>query len=138
MSVHWGAWGGADEDGDGWWPYGAEVLVRKNEAGDWAYRSWGTGGYSVTLSDGEGLAYRVDCFWLTEGWTHDWILPYGILDMTDEQLKELPALLDQRTEAEAKEFCAHLGTMLRENDYWVHSIETLKPILGRYGTYLDA
>ncbi len=138
MSIHWGAWGGVDEDGDGWWPYGAEVHVIKGEDGNWLCNGWGTGGGSVLLNDGEGLAYLVDCFWLTEGWTHDWRLPYSILDMTDEQLKELPALLDQRTEAEAKEFCAHLGNMLREYDYWVQSIETLKPILGRYGTYLDA
>ena len=137
-SIHWGAWGGVDEDGDGWWPYAAEVLVVKDENRNWACNGWGTGGASVSLSDGEGLEYLVNCFWLTEGWTHDWRLPYGILDMTDEQLKELPALLDQRTEAEAKEFCAHLGNMLREYDYWVQSIETLKPILGRYGTYLDA
>ena len=137
MSIHWGAWGGVDEDGDGWWPYGAEVHVCKNETGDWACNGWGTGGCSVLLNDGEGLEYLVNCFWQTEGWTHDWRLPYTILDMTDEQLQELPALLDQRTEAEAKEFCAHLGNMLRENDFWVQSIETLKPILGRYGTYLD-
>jgi len=137
-SIHWGAWGGVDEDGDGWWPYGAEVLVVKDENRNWACNDWGTGGASVSLSDGEGLEYLFNCFWLTEGWTHDWILPYTILDMTDEQLKELPALLDQRTEAEAKEFCAHLGNMLQKNDYWIQSIETLKPILGRYGTYLDA
>ncbi len=138
MSVHWGAWGGADEDGDGWWPYPAEVHVVKNENGEWTYWGRGTGGASVSLCDGEGFSYLLHCFWLTEGWTHDWILPSNILDMTDAQLAELPALLDQRTEAEAKEFCAHLGNMLREYDYWVQSIETLKPILGRYGTYLDA
>ncbi len=134
----WGSWGGEDEDGDGWWPFGAEVSVEKNVDGNWTYRSWGTGGYTVLLNDGEGLEYLLDCFWLTEGWTHDWVLPCTILDMTDEQLKDLPSLLDQRTEAEAKEFCAHLGNMLREYDYWVQTTESLTPILGRYGSYLDA
>lgn len=50
----------------------------------------------------------------------------------------LPALLDDRTDAEARELCAVLGRCLRDADYWDWTPETLAEILGSYGAYLDA
>lgn len=40
--------------------------------------------------------------------------------------------------AEGRELCAALGRCLRETDGWDHSVETLKPLLGGYGDWLDA
>ena len=137
MSVHWGALGGPDEDGDGWYPYSLQVHVMKNDAGDWAYYGGGTGGGSVNLCDGEGLEYLLDCFFLTEGFSHDWKVPYAILDMSDEQLQKIPELLDKRTKGEAKQFCSHLGSMLREYDYWVQTTESLSAVLGKYAEFLN-
>ena len=53
--------------------------------------------------------------------------------------REMPALLDQRTEEEARELCGALGTCLREHpDTWDWTPETLAETLGSYGAYLDA
>ena len=50
----------------------------------------------------------------------------------------LPALLDQRTEEEARELCGVLGDCLRTADYWDWTPETLAAALGSYGAYLNA
>jgi len=74
----------------------------KNANGDWYCSDRGTGGYSVILpesgKDGPSLEGLVDAFYLTEGFTHDWLIPYHILERLPEQLTELPVLLEVRTE----------------------------------------
>ena len=137
MSIHWGAWNGEDPDGDGWYTFSSEVHVTKNDAGDWTYYGGGTGGGCVNLCDGEGLEYLLNCFFLTEGFSHNWKVPYAILDMTDEQLQQLPVLLDKRTKGEAKEFCSHLGSLLQEYDYWTQTTESLSAVLGQYAQFLN-
>ena len=53
-------------------------------------------------------------------------------------ISALPALLDDRTDAEARELCAVLGRCLRDADYWDWTPETLAEILGSFGAYQDA
>ena len=66
-------------------------------------------------------------------------MPYYILEHPAEDMAALPALLDQRTEEEARELCGALGTCLREHpDTWDWTPETLAAALERYGAYLDA
>ena len=138
----WQAGAGLSEpDGDGYCGYGAEVVVRKNADGDWQYEERGSGGYSVDPQNTEGkpqLEWLVEVFCLTEGFTHDWRTPYHILDLGEEELSRLPAILDRLTEAEARELCTALGRCLREYDYWEWSVELLAPLLGDYGAWLDA
>ena len=100
-------------------------------------------GSAVTLPlSGSGeeapLSELVDAFFLTEGFSHDWLLPNYILDHPAEDMTALPALLDDRTDAEARELCAVLGRCLRDADYWDWTPETLAETLGSYGAYLDA
>ena len=107
----------AEPDAEGYCGYGAEVYIRKNETGDWQYVERGSGGYSVNPQNTEKkprLEWLVELFCLTEGFTHDWRTPCQILDLPEEELAALPALLDQLTEAEARELCAVLGDCLRE------------------------
>ena len=145
MANSWQAGAGLGEpDADGYYGWGREALVRKNEQGDWYCADMGTGGYSAELplsAAGEDapLSELVDAFFLTEGESHDWFVPYYILHHTAEEMEALPALLDQRTEEEAQELCGALGTCLREHpDAWDWTGETLAVALGRYGAYLDA
>jgi len=137
----WQAGAGLSEpDEEGYCGYGAEVVVRKNEAGDWAYVERGSGGYSVTPQNRENkpqLEWLVEVFCLTEGFTHDWRTPYHILDLGEEDLRALPSILDQLTEGESRDLCSTLGKLLREYDYWNWSAETLRPLLGDYGAWLD-
>ena len=144
MANSWQAGGGLGEpDADGYYGWGRAALVRKNAAGDWNCADMGTGGYSAELplsAAGEKapLSELVDAFFLTEGTSHDWLVPNYILYHTAEEMEALPALLDRRTDAEARALCAALGTCLRDADYWDWTTETLARALGSYGAYLDA
>lgn len=145
MANSWQAGAGlGDPDTDGSYGWGREALVRKNEQGDWYCADMGTGGYSAELplsAAGEDapLSELVDAFFLTAGESHEWLVPYYILEHPAEDMAALPALLDQRTEEEARELCGALGTCLREHpDTWDWTPETLAAALERYGAYLDA
>ena len=144
MANSWQAGAGLGEpDADGYYGYGGEASIQKNEDGDWTCDGLATGGSAVTLPlSGSGeevpLSELVDAFFLTEGFSHDWLLPNYILDHPAEDMTALPALLDDRTDAEVRELCAVLGRCLRDADYWDWTPETLAETLGSYGAYLDA
>ena len=55
-----------------------------------------------------------------------------------DQMESLPAILDQLTEEESRELCSVLGDLLeREDLVWDYTKETLMPLLGDYGAWLD-
>lgn len=139
---YWQAGAGLEElEETGWYSCANEVRVKKNDAGDWVYMDRGTGGASVRSRFWFGdasLPQLVELFCLTEGRSHEWLAPYNMLERSAEELAGLPALLDQLTETESRELCAVLGRCLREHDDWDHSVETLRPLLGDYGGWLDA
>lgn len=138
----WSAGAGVQEqEEDGCWHWGAQVLVEKNEEGKWALVDRGTGGYSVNPrkdANRTQAEWLVELFCLTEGWTHDWIAPHSILELSDDEIATLPAILDQLTEAEARDLCTALGRVVRESDSWRWSMDLLAPLLGDYGAWLDA
>ncbi len=141
--AHWEAGSGLGEpDAEGYYGWGREVLVRKNADGDWYCSDYGTGGYSALLPFSQPgavtLPELVDAFFLTEGFSHDWLVPYYILEQPEEGMKGLPELLDGRTEAEARDLCGILGKNLRDYDYWAWTPETLALVLGNYASYLHA
>ena len=144
MANSWQAGAGLGEpDADGYYGYGGETGIQKNEDGDWTCGGLATGGSAVALPlSGSGeeapLSELVDAFFLTEGVSHDWLLPNYILGRPAEDMAALPALLDAWTDAEARELCAVLGRCLRDADYWDWTPETLAAALGSYGAYLDA
>ena len=89
--------------------------------------------------DQASLAQLTDAFFLTEGSTHDWLLPYYILSRSQAELSALPALLDQRTEDEARAMCRALASCAestKESFPW--TLEDLAEALGEYGPYLRA
>lgn len=153
---YWETGSGLGEpDGDGCYGWGREVLVRKNDAGDWYCADWGTGGYSVLLPfsrmEDASLEELTGAFFLTEGNTHAWLLPNYILSQPAEELAKLPALLEGRTEQELLDFGAALMGCYQSYDRaydgdrlgafypeeWV-SQEDLRTALGPYSVYLDA
>ena len=144
MANSWQAGSGLGEpEVDGSYGWGRETAIRKNADGDWYCADMGTGGYSAELplsAAGEKapLSELVDAFFLTDGTSHDWLVPNYILYHTADEMEALPALLDRRTDAEARALCAALGTCLRDADYWDWTTETLARALGSYGAYLDA
>ena len=144
MANSWQAGSGLGEpDADGSYGWGREAAIRKNADGDWYCDGLATGGSSVSLplsAAGEDapLSELVDAFFLTDGTSHDWLVPNYILYHTADEMEALPALLDRRTDAEARALCAALGTCLRDADYWDWTTETLARALGSYGAYLDA
>ena len=83
------------------------------------------------------LSELADAFFLTEGESHDWLVPCYILEHPAEDMAALPALLDQRTEEEARELCGVLGQCQRDSTWDNWTVETLAAALGRYGAYLD-
>ena len=144
MANSWQAGSGLGEpDADGYYGYGGAVSIRRNTDGNWSCDGLATGGSSVDLplsASGEEapLPELVDAFFLTEGFSHDWLVPCYILEHPAEDMAVLPALLDQRTEEEARALCGVLGDCLRTADYWDWTPETLAAALGSYGAYLNA
>ena len=144
MANSWQAGSGLGEpDADGYYGYGGAVSIRRNTDGDWSCDGLVTGGSSVDLPlSAPGaeapLSELADAFFLTEGESHDWLVPCYILEHPAEDMAALPALLDQRTEEEARELCGVLGDCLRTADYWDWTPETLAAALGSYGAYLNA
>ena len=120
---YWQAGAGLTEQGTGslkdHWNWGFQVHVVKDANGDWYCSDRGTGGYSVILpesgKDGPSLGGLVDAFYLTEGFTHDWLIPYYVLERLPEQLTDLPVLLSARTQEEQAAMGATLVQVLREN-----------------------
>lgn len=141
-SVYWQSGAGLDmTDGAETYSWSRQVLVQKNDAGDWSIMDWGTGGLTVLPGfpwDSATPAQLVEAFCLTEGLTHDTLVPNRILELMDEEIAALPAILDQLTESEARALCTALGKCVRESDSWRWSIDLLAPLLGDYGIWLDA
>ena len=101
----WNAAAGLDEpDAEGWYDWGGEGMIRKNEAGDWFCDGPASGGCVVDLPFGSvdeaALPELVDAFFLTEGITHESILPAYIVD---HPMESLTPLMEGRTEAEKQE-----------------------------------
>lgn len=140
---YWQVGSGLGEpDENGFYGWGREVLVRKNDEGNWSVLSLGTGGGTVAPewpAEKPWAAWLVELFCLTEGVTHDWLVPNQILALPPDQMETLPAILDQLTEAESRELCSVLGELLgQENLQNNYTADTLKPLLGEYGPLLDA
>lgn len=138
----WQAGAGLSEpDAEGYCGYGAEVYIRKNEAGDWQYVERGSGGYTVNPQNPDHkprLEWLVETFCMTEGVTHDWHIPYRILDLPKEDLNRLPELLRNIPEAQARDLCAILGENLRQFDYWGWTVDAFRPLLEEFGAWMDA
>lgn len=146
QASYWQAGSGLGEaDADGYYYWGSEVTVQKNGAGDWYCSDRGTGGASVLLpfnwawTEEGPLKDLVDAFFLTEGFTHDWLLAKYIVAQPPEALAELPDLLAGRTEAELQNFGATLAALYRDHpgEEWVSQAD-LRTALGPYAVYLDA
>lgn len=146
QASYWQAGSGLGEpDGKDYYGWGREVLVRKNEAGDWYCADRGTGGYSVILPfgwvEGASLEELTDAFFLTEGFTHEWLLAKYIAAQPAEELAKLRELLAGRTEEELRDFGATMDALYRDypdyTDGWA-AWEDLRAALGPYAVYLDA
>jgi len=139
-AIYWQAGAGLDEpDAEGFCGWGRQVLAEKNEDGNWVITDWGTGGYSVNPQKPEEkpqLDWLVELFCLTEGFTHDYIVPYLILELPVEELARLPELLDQLTEAEGEALCRALEQDLLDG-HATHTEEELGVLLGDYAAYLN-
>ncbi len=149
--MQWQAGSGLDEaiaEGPyaSYFSWNREILVEKNSDGDWYIADYGTGGYSVnlpgwTLSSGvenslekASLEELADMFFLTEGWSHDYLLPAYVVQRPAEELAGLNNLLDRHTEAEARDLCRtlaayfHAGPGVSSYDT-LHSVEDLNALL---------
>lgn len=139
----------------GYYSWSREVMAEKNEGGDWYISDWGTGGASVNLPGwtpfhfmandnylGDApLEELVDLFFLTEGWTHDYLLPIMICQRPTDELNSLNDLLDRRMDWEAQELCRALAAYLNSGygtDYedTLDSVDDLNTLLAPpYRTY---
>lgn len=141
-SSYWNAGAGIqDQEPDGYWHWSHEVHVVKGRDG-WHCVDRGTGGYKVNLPFERGedarLEELVDAFYLTEGLTHDSLLPHYILQRPADSLRVLPQLLEKRTDKEARRLCRALAKELADGLYegdW--TLDSLKAVMGRYAAYLE-
>ncbi len=149
--MQWQAGSGLDEavaEGPyaGYFNWAREIMVEKNSAGNWYIADYGTGGYSVNLSgwsmssglenslEKASLEELADLFFLTEGWSHDYLLPAYICQRPAEELAGLNDLLARHTEADAQEFCralaAYFNAGFGESSYdTLRSLEDLNALL---------
>ena len=113
----------------------------KDGNGDWMIADCGTGGYYVELPLGDETATAaqlVELFRLTEGETHDRIIPIRLLSLSETELAKLPEAMDSLPEEMAKALCRRLEEQLdatKESGGWV--LEELREVLGPYARYLD-
>lgn len=138
----WNAGAGIyDQEPDGYWHWATQVYVCRDRVGDWYCADRGTGGVTVQLPVGEEgearIAGLVDAFYLTEGLSHEAMIPAAILEMPEEWQWDLSKLLDRRTKDEAKTLCHALESYLRESPGQM-TLPNLRDLLGPYGIYLDA
>ena len=132
---------------DGYYGWGRECLVQKNDAGDWVLRDMGTGGASVdlpgwTLSVGvenslerATLSQLVELFDLTEGRTHDYLLPDYMIGRPAEELAGLGDILADRSRADARALYDALAAYLAEYgsgyaNQTLQSVADLRALLG--------
>lgn len=142
-SSYWNAGAGIqDQEPDGYWHWSHEVHAVKDKNGDWRCADRGTGGYQVDLPFERGedarLEELVDAFYLTEGVTHDSLLPRYILQRPADSLRVLPQLLEKRADKEARQLCRALANELSGGLYegdW--TLESLRSVMGRYADYLE-
>ena len=141
-AVYWRAGAGLGEpDSEGFFSWGREVHVVKDGNGDWMIADFGTGGYYVELpvkDETATAAQLVELFRLTEGETHDRMIPCRLLSLPKEALAKLPDAMDSLPEETAKDLCRRLEEQLdatKESGGWV--LEDLREVLGPYARYLD-
>lgn len=141
-AVYWQAGAGLEApDSEGFAGWGKEVYVVKDGTGDWMVADYGTGGYYVELPVREETATAeqlVEAFRLTEGESHDRMIPIRLLSLSETELAKLPEAMDTLPEEMAKELCRRLEEQLdatKESGGWV--LEDLREVLGPYGRYLD-
>lgn len=141
-AIYWQAGAGLGEpDGEGFFGWGSEVHVVKDGSGNWMIADFGTGGYYVELPvkiETATAAQLVELFRLTEGETHDRMIPSHLLSLPKEALAELPDAMDSLPEETAKDLCRRLEEQLdatKESGGWV--LEDLREVLGPYARYLD-
>ena len=112
---------------------------------------WGTGGASVNLPgwtmssgmenslDKATLEKLTDMFFLTEGWTHDYLLPIMICRRPTDELNSLNDLLDRHMDWEAQELCRALAAYLNAGygyEDTLTSVDDLNALLAPpYQTY---
>ena len=102
---------------------------------------YGTGGYYVELPVREETATAeqlVEAFRLTEGESHDRMIPIRLLSLSETELAKLPEAMDTLPEETAKDLCRRLEEQLdatKESGGWV--LEDLREVLGPYARYLD-
>lgn len=138
---YWQAGAGLNgPDEEGYYTWETDVRIVKDRHGDWSCCDHGTGGLSVELpfeQEEARLEELVDAFYLTEGLTHDSVLPDYILQRPADSLRVLPQLLDKRKEAEAEALCRALGAALREHPgEWDWTAADLQAVMGRYAAYI--
>lgn len=149
--MQWQAGSGLDEavaEGPyaGYFSWAREIMVEKNSSGDWYIADYGTGGYSVEFPgwswssgvenslDNASLEELADLFLMTEGWSHDYLLPAYICQRPAEELAGLNDLLARHTEAEAQDLCRTLAAYFNagfgeSNHDTLHSVEDLNALL---------
>lgn len=133
--------------------WGRQALVlRDADTNLWYIADKGTGGYSVnppgySLSVGTEnyladapLDELLDMILLTEGFTHDYLLPKYVLQKSEDALSGINDLLAERTEQEQKQLCSALAGFVQGeyagNAEW--TLDDLRNLLAaEYQTFLN-
>jgi len=156
-TIYWQAGAGLGdakaERGSTYYEWGCEAwIVRDTEANQWRIKDRGSGGYTVNLP-GYTLSYGAENYLgsapleelfnmilLTEGFTHDYLLPMLVFEKPADELGEINTVLSQHTAEEQKQICACLVEYLDE-EYAVSgsfAIGDLRGLLNsEYHKYLE-
>ena len=102
---------------DGWFGWGIEMMVGKEADGNWHIYGMGTGGYGVRLpydleTDQASLPELAEMYFLTEGNTHDFRIPYR---MAERSLAQVQGLLDRLEKPQREALRQGLIDFAREN-----------------------
>lgn len=104
---YWQAGAGLiEQDADGYWRWGGEMLVTLR---DGAWYTDGIGGYGGNVNVGfrfgaAGCEELVKAFTLTSGYTHDYLIPSYVCDLPESEITKLSAVLDGYNGVQASDF----------------------------------
>jgi hypothetical protein len=105
----------------GYYVHGMEVHVRKLEDGNWHMTGMGTGGASVGLPvsvDYATTKQLVELYFLTEGFTHDWLIVYRLGETPVEEVRECLNELEEQQRQELTEALLYHVTTYPDYAIW--------------------
>ena len=110
-----------EKNGLSYYEWGRTAVIRRNADGDWYIAERGTGGYTAVLPfhTYEATAQQlVETYFLTEGFSHDYLMFHCLYEGGADMLRELNGLFAERPVRETEEFFGGLYRHIKAHEHY--------------------